>query len=106
MKQGNQFYLEFEIVDNENNKLDIKAVLKVQFNIGNLTKTYDGIGKEVTYENGVFKVYLTEEETFNFDGRIKMDARILFKGDTKTIGRTYIIDEYWYDSLKAVSLDV
>lgn len=40
MKQGNQFYLEFEIVDNENNKLDIKAVLKVQFNIGNLTKTY------------------------------------------------------------------
>ena len=29
MKQGNQFYLEFEIVDNENNKLDIQSVLKV-----------------------------------------------------------------------------
>ena len=106
MKQGNQFYLEFEIVDNENNKLDIKAVLKVQFNIGNLTKIYDGIGEEATYQHGVLQVYLTEEETFNFDGRIKMDARILFKGDTKTIGGTYIIDEYWYDSLKEEILDV
>ena len=106
MKKGNQFYLEFEIVDNENNNLDIQSVLKVQFNIGNLTKTYDGIGKEVTYQNGVFKVYLTEEETFNFDGRIKMDARILFKGDRKTIGGTYIIDEYSYDSLKEEILDV
>ena len=100
MKQGNQFYLEFEIVDNENNNLDIQSVLKVQFNIGNLTKTYDGIGEEVIYKNGVFKVYLTEEETFNFD------ARILFKGDKKTIGGTYIIDEYWYDSLKEEPLDV
>ena len=106
MKQGNQFYLEFQIEDENGQLLDMASVLKVQFNIGNLTKTYDGLNDEVTYQNGVFKVYLTEEETFNFDGRIKMDARILFKGDKKTIGGTYIIDDYWYDSLKEEPLDV
>ena len=106
MKQGNQFYLEFQIEDENGELLDIKNVLKVQFNIGNLTKTYDGINEDVTYENGVFKVWLTEEETFNFDSKVKMDARVLFKGNKKTIGGTYIIDEYWYDSLKEVSLDV
>ena len=106
MKQGNQFYLEFQIEDENGELLDIKNVLKVQFNIGNLTKTYDGINEDVTYENGVFKVWLTEEETFNFDSKVKMDARILFKGDKKTIGGTYIIDDYWYDSLKEEPLDV
>ena len=106
MKQGNQFYLEFQIEDENGQLLDMASVLKVQFNIGNLTKTYDGIGEEVTYQNGVFKVWLTEEETFNFDSKVKMDARVLFKGDKKTIGGTYIIDEYWYDSLKEEILDV
>ena len=106
MKQGNQFYLEFQIEDENGELLDIKNVLKVQFNIGNLTKTYDGINEDVTYENGVFKVWLTEEETFNFDSKVKMDARILFKGDKKTIGGTYIIDDYWYESLKEEPLDV
>ena len=106
MKQGNQFYLEFQIEDENRELLDIKNVLKVQFNIGNLTKTYDGINEDVTYENGVFKVWLTEEETFNFDGKVKMDDRILFKGDKKTIGGTYIIDDYWYESLKEEPLDV
>ena len=106
MKQGNQFYLEFQIEDENGELLDIKNVLKVQFNIGNLTKTYDGINEDVTYENGVFKVWLTEEETFNFDSKVKMDARILFKGDKKTIGGTYIIDDYWYESLKEEPIDV
>ena len=106
MKQGNQFYLEFQIEDENGELLDSKNVLKVQFNIGNLTKTYDGINEDVTYHDNVFKVWITEEETFNFDSKVKMDARILFKGDKKTIGGTYIIDEYWYDSLKEVSLDV
>ena len=106
MKQGNQFYLEFQIEDENGELLDIKNVLIVQFNIGNLTKTYDGINEDVTYENGVFKVWLTEEETFNFDSKVKMDARILFKGDKKTIGGTYIIDDYWYESLKEEPLDV
>ena len=106
MKPGNPFYLQFQIEDENGELLDIKNVLKVQFNIGNLTKTYDGINEDGTYENGVFKVWLTEEETFNFDSKVKMDARILFKGDKKTIGGTYIIDDYWYESLKEEPIDV
>ena len=108
MKQGNQFYLEFQIEDENGELLDIKNVLKVQFNIGNLTKTYDGINEDVTYHDNVFKVWITEEETFNFDNQVKMEARILFKGEEnyKPIGGTYIETNYWYDSLKKVDLDV
>lgn len=56
MKQGNQFYLEFQIEDENGQLLDMASVLKVQFNIGNLTKTYDGLNNEVTYQNDIFKV--------------------------------------------------
>ena len=108
VKQGNQFYLEFQIEDENGELLDIKNVLKVQFNIGNLTKTYDGINEDVTYNDNVFKVWITEEETFNFDNQVKMEARILFKGEEnyKPIGGTYIETNYWYDSIKQEVLDV
>lgn len=64
MKQGNQFYLEFQLEDENEQLLDISSVQKVQFNIDNLTKTYDGVADEVTYdnENSIFKVWLKEEE--------------------------------------------
>ena len=83
MKQGNQFYLEFQIEDENEQLLDITSILKVQFVIGNLVKTYDGISNEVLYDNvnKIFKVWVTEEETFEFDKQVKMDARILFKGE-------------------------
>ena len=108
MKQGNQFYLEFQIEDENGQLLDMASVLKVQFNIGNLTKTYDGLNDEVTYQNDIFKVWLMEDETFKFENQVKMDARILFKGEDnyKTIGGTYIESNYWYDSLKKEELDV
>lgn len=108
MKQGNQFYLEFQIEDENGQLLDMASVLKVQFNIGNLTKTYDGLNDEVTYQNDIFKVWLMEDETFKFENQVKMDARILFKGEDnyKTVGGTYIESNYWYDSLKKEKLDV
>ena len=108
MKQGNQFYLEFQIEDENGQLLDMASVLKVQFNIGNLTKTYDGLNDEVTYQNDIFKVWLMEDETFKFENQVRMDARILFKGEDnyKTIGGTYIESNYWYDSLKKEELDV
>ena len=110
MKQGNQFYLEFQIEDENGTLLDIASVLKVQFIIGDSIKTYDGISNEVLYDdnNKVFKIWVTEEETFKFDKWIKMEARILFKGegDYRPIGGTYIETNYWYDSLKEVALDV
>lgn len=110
MKQGNQFYLEFQLEDENGQLLDIYSVQKVQFNIDNLTKTYDGVEDEVTYdnENRIFKVWLKEEETFGFNEFVKMDARILFKGEEnyRPIGGTYIESSYWYDSLKKENLDV
>ena len=110
VKQGNQFYLEFQIEDENGELLDISSILKVHFVIGNLTKTYDGISNEVLYDNvnKIFKVWVTEEETFEFDKQVKMDARVLFKGEEnyKPIGGTYIESNYWYDSLKQEVLDV
>ena len=110
MKQGNQFYLEIQVLDEKNEILDIRTVLKVQFTIDNLIKYYDGVSEEVTYDETkkCFKIWLTEDETFKFEKQIKMDARILFKGEEnyKSIGGTYIETNYWYDSLKKEKLDV
>ena len=110
VKQGNQFYLEFQIEDENGALLDTASILKVQFVIGNLIKTYDGVGDEVIYDsiNKIFKVWITEEESFKFDKQVKMDARVLFKGEEnyRPIGGTYIESNYWYDSLKQEVLDV
>ena len=106
MKQGNQFYLEIQLLDEQNEILDIHSVLKVQFTIGNLIKYYDGTNEEVTYDETKkwFKIWLTENETFKFEKQIKMDARILFKNNT--IGGTYITSNYWNESLLQEVLDV
>ena len=110
VKQGNQFYLEFQIEDENGTLLDISSILKVQFVIGNLTKTYNGISNEVLYDNvnKIYKVWVTEEETFKFDKQVKMDARVLYKDEEnyRPIGGTYIESNYWYDSLKQEVLDV
>ena len=110
MKQGNQFYLEFQIEDENGALLDTAIILKVKFVIGDLIKTYDGVSDEVIYDsvNKIFKVWVTEEETFKFDKQVKMDARVLFKGEEnyRPIGGTYIETNYWYDSLKKEKLDV
>lgn len=106
MKIGNQFYLEFQLEDENGDLLDIRSVSKVQFSIDNLVKTYDGVNEEVTYDdvNNVFKVWLTEDETFKFGTRVKVDARILFKNNT--INGAKIQQYGWYDTLKKVKLDV
>ena len=106
MKIGNQFYLEFQLEDENGDLLDIRSVSKVQFSIDNLVKTYDGTNEEVAYDdvNNVFKVWLTEDETFKFGTRVKVDARILFKNNT--INGAKIQQYGWYDPLKKVKLDV
>ena len=106
MKIGNQFYLEFHLEDENGDLLDIRSVSKVQFSIDNLVKTYDGTNEEVSYDdvNNVFKVWLTEDETFKFGTRVKVDARILFKNNT--INGAKIQQYGWYDTLKKVKLDV
>ena len=82
MKQGNQFYLELEICDDNGNLLNIDSVKKVQFNIGEITKTYTETSDEVIYDTlkNNFKVWLKEEETLNF-GIVNIDVRVLFEND-------------------------
>ena len=100
MKQGNQFYLEVQLFDNSDTKLDVSSVKKVQFNIGELTKTYP---KDVAYENDTFKIWLTENETFRFDNNTSIDVRVLFKNDTIMGTEIETIDVS--ESLKEVNLD-
>lgn len=107
MKQGNQFYLELQITDEEDKLIDISAVMKVQFTIGSLVKYYDGISEEdVTYNElkQVFEIWLTEQETFSFKPLEKIEARVLFKNDI--IQGTEIIEEYVFNSLTKEELDV
>ena len=104
-KKGNQLYVEFQVYDKDGQLLDINGVSKVQFNIGELTKTYDGVNEEVTYdkEEQCFRVWLTEDETFGFDNYTKMDVRVLFLNNT--IMGSYIEKKFIYDSLKEIKLD-
>ena len=105
MKQGNQFYLEIQLEDEDSNILNIDSVSKVQFVIDDMIKIYDGASNEVTYDkdNQCFKIWLMEDETFKLDRNVKIDARILFKNDT--IGGSYITETYFYSSLKQEILD-
>ena len=106
MKKGNQFYLELQILDENNSLLEVAGVEKVQFNIGELTKEYSDDFKDVTYDEEInaFKIWLTEDETFNFKNNTKMEARVLFKNNV--ILGTLNEDVYVYDSIKKVKLDV
>lgn len=105
MKRGNQFYLTISIVDNNDNEIDVNSILKAQFNIGNLTKTYGEMFDDVIYNENdkQFMIWLTEEETFGLKEEVKMDIRILFNDNT-IIG-TPIQKVYFYDSLKEVPLN-
>jgi len=105
MKQGNQFYLELEICDDNGNLLNIDNVRKVQFNIGELTKTYTETSDEVIYDNDKknFKIWLKENETFDF-GLIKIDARVLFINNT--ILGTEIYTTKFSDVVNKEELDV
>lgn len=107
MKQGNQFYLEVQIFDNEDTLLDISSVDKVQFTIGNLVKTYTLFeDSKVEYDksSNAFKIWLTEQETFAFDNLTRIDVRVLFKN--KTIMGSVIQTIDVKKSLKEVNLDV
>lgn len=106
MKQGNQFYLEFQIEDEGEQILNISSVEKIQFTLGELIKTYDGKSEEVTYDvdNHVFKIWLTENETFEFPSKLSCEARILFQNNT--ICGTDIGYLDWKPCLKKVVLNV
>lgn len=103
-KKGNQFFLELEITNDDDTAIDIRAVDKVQFNIDDITKLYSADSSEVTYEEGKFRIWLTEQETFAFKTRVKLEARVLYTNGT--ILGTFVEQEYFYDSLGSVMTDV
>ena len=105
MKQGNQFYLETQLFDEDDNLLDISSIKKVQFNIGELTKTFDFSNEEVEYNEEIqtFRIWITEQESFKFENKIKIDARVLFKNDV--IQGSMVEQLYVHDSLNEVYLD-
>ena len=82
MKQGNQFYLEFQIVDNDGHIMPNENVAKIVFYIGNLKRTYTPTSTEVTYDGDkqCYDIWLTEAETMQFE-TVDVDARILFNTD-------------------------
>lgn len=97
MKQGNQFYLEIQIQDEQlpPNILTNEGILKVVFNIDDLTKTYAEDSEEVSYDETkqCFKIWLSEEETLKFNEEVQIEARILF--ETNEILGSYIKTVYF-----------
>ena len=62
MKQGNQFYLEFQIEDENGVSLDTASVLKVQFVIDNLIKTYtDMLKGALLYDDSIIYKGVSEK---------------------------------------------
>lgn len=108
MKQGDQFSLEIQLIDDNGKILTPDIVDKIQFNLNDLTKLYSSESNEVTYNEikQCYEIWLTEDETFYFE-RVGIEARILFKSDTenKPIGGSVIEYLYWFDCLKKEKLD-
>lgn len=104
MKKGDQFSLQIQLIDNTEKIITPDIVEKIQFNIDNLTKVYSTESKDVTYneKDKCYEIWLVEEETFQFKGRVGIEARIMFKSDTakKPIGGTAIDYLCWRDCLK------
>lgn len=108
MKQGNQFYLEFQITDSNDDKLDINSIKKVQFTLENLVKYYDSSkeNNDIEYdeETKSFKVWLTEDETFKLSQLCNVEARVLFKNGV--IEGTVIAHVYLEELLSSEKIDV
>lgn len=84
MKQGTQFWYGIKIKGNTKEHIDIEMVEKVVFNFGDLVKIFEKDSEEVIYdyENNIFKVYLTQEETLKMQSKIYIDARVKFYDGT------------------------
>lgn len=78
VKQGDAYALPVEIMAGEE-ALDVSSVEAVEFCIGPLRKVYPA---EVSYENGAFRIPLSQEETFAFraGSRVGFDVRVKYTG--------------------------
>lgn len=89
LKKGNQLYLDIIIENEDGVPVDIKGIAKVLFTFkaddciegATVLKTYDDKSTDVTYENGKFRVWIKQEDTFMFKRNTSLDARVLYKND-------------------------
>lgn len=83
MKQRDQYKLIVpkDIKDASNAEIALTDISSIEFSVGGMTKVYDGVSGEVTYDpaNTRFEFPVTEEETASFHvGRVRCQMRVHF----------------------------
>lgn len=80
MKQGNQFFLEIELLTEDDKVILPKEVESITFTFGGVKKIYPS--SEVIFENDLYKVWFSQEDTFKLKGIISYDIRVKFNNNT------------------------
>lgn len=89
MKKGNQLYIDIKIENPDGTPINVNGVEKILFTFRPndicentfITKTYAENSDEVIYENGKFKVWLNQDDSFKFSRATSIDARVLYKNN-------------------------
>ena len=70
-------------------EIDISTVEVVEFSFGDLKKLYPS--DSVSYENGVFLIHLTQEETQEFGSSITVQVRVKFNDGNIPLTRKKVL---------------
>lgn len=93
IKQGNAMYIDFSLSDNSSTDFDIRAVERLVITIGSIEKYYP---EDIEYleDLKVFRVTLSQDETFSLNGVVQSDIRVKYKNG--------IVDgsEIYYSTIK------
>ena len=94
MKQGNQYYLPFQLIDPKDNIVTPLGIEEIEFTIDKIKKIYDGKNDEVTYNDDeqCFNVWLTESETLTFGEVVDIETRALYEPDEN--GKKLVIGSF------------
>ncbi len=74
--QGDKYLIPFTISDENGLALTPTELTKIEFTIGELTKTYP---EAITFDNSKWYFPLTQEEAFNFEGGKPQTAQVRVK---------------------------
>lgn len=94
-KQGNTYKLYGKIED-----VNIDIISKVVFKFNDIKKTYlaDGTG-DVTYSDGIFTVYLSQEDTLSLKSSPKVKYEVAVKFTDNQVKRSQV---YYTNSLETI----
>lgn len=82
MMQGDSFRQPIKLTRADNTEITADELSFIEVFIGNIRKT----SPEITFENGMFYVPLSQKETFRLKGTVELQARIRFNGSEDVIG--------------------